>query len=429
MIMFLTAVLMFVFSGFVFAGSTVETDINAEMKQGQANTNILDFSSHGDNNEAANLLMPTKQDGSFVAAPQPIYWAERSKDILPRLYKDMGWAIWHGAPFNKIKVRRIKKESKDWLSQEKTDTGEPVIEKAQSDDDEIIGLDYWPKNAIETNSARVAMEKESNILTQALSEALYHAWKPKKAKNVLILYNTKYVSQAEVAAIGTAAVAGAVLNSKTDLVGGAASGTGYGTAKSSIYKEPIFWVIAFDQYDAEPLYIPKEEVVSQPLPPSSATQKVEIVVSAAPSVLPAVSKKTEEEAVEKKDEEKVELSPIADIGFDFDKADIKSAEMEKIKEEAERISEDWQNIIVNSLEVRIIGGASEEGTNQYNLTLGEKRAKNCAIAFTKMLINDFHLPAEQVQLVVKYASAGEHEKEYEGLKKNRRVYFLLAKRI
>jgi outer membrane protein OmpA-like peptidoglycan-associated protein len=375
------------------------------------------------------LLTPTKQDGSFVAAPQPIYGAVKpGDDLIPDFYKKMGWSALVGKPFDKIKVRRIKNEKKWLLGQEETDTDEPVIEKTENDEDVIINFGYWPKNAEETNSAKVAMEKERNIFTQSLSEALYHAWNAKKAKNVLILYNTKYISQAEVAALGTAFVTGAPIGPKSEAasnpVAGMAGGSGFGTAKSYVYKEPIFWVIAFNKYDAEPLYLPppKEENITPAatLPP----QTPPVVEKAAPA--PEVK-------VIEPEKPKIEMAKLPRLYFDTDESVIKNTLRESnITGQLENVQviTDWFVKFVkdnpdSKTKILLLGSADERHTKEHNLILGFSRATNSGeeikaraeiAGVSSQIIKDRLIPV----------SVGEDHPISNLLEKNRSVTVLIA---
>lgn len=65
----------------------------------------------------------------------------------------------------------------------------------------------------------------------------------------------------------------------------------------------------------------------------------------------------------------IETAALRDIRFDFDKYDIRPMEAKVLEDNAR-----WLKANQNAL-VLIEGHADERGTNEYNLALGEKRAK------------------------------------------------------
>jgi outer membrane protein OmpA-like peptidoglycan-associated protein len=391
-------------------------------------------------NESPNLLMPIKQDGSLVTAPQTfLKTTEINDDILPEFYKKMGWAILKGAPFNKTKIKRVKNERKGWLSETVTDTGEDAIEKAQNDEDVIVGLDYWPKDAEETNSARVAMEKEKNILTQSLSEALYWAWYPKKAKNVLILYNTKYVSQADVFALGTAFVTGAAIGPKSDAnnpVAGIAGGSGWGNAKSSVYKEPIFWVIAFSKQGDGPLpeLLPKKAEKIAFSPQSSPPIQPITINITSPSPL-TVGKETrpEEKASELEKNPKIEVIKLPAIYFDTDTSKVAdtlkesnvSGQFANLQIIADWVVKFFKDNPESKEKIWLIGSADERYTNDHNLKLGLARAMSVGEEI-KALAEIAGISSQTIKDRLIPASVGEEHAVSKLLEKNRSVYLLKA---
>ena len=64
------------------------------------------------------------------------------------------------------------------------------------------------------------------------------------------------------------------------------------------------------------------------------------------------------------------LGALKDINFDFDKYDIRPGDAKILDEDAQ-----WMKSNPNSL-VLIEGHCDERGTNEYNLALGERRAKS-----------------------------------------------------
>lgn len=61
---------------------------------------------------------------------------------------------------------------------------------------------------------------------------------------------------------------------------------------------------------------------------------------------------------------------LSDINFDFDKSEIKASEKAKLQANAEWIKAH------SSAAITVEGHCDERGTNEYNLALGERRAKS-----------------------------------------------------
>lgn len=142
------------------------------------------------------------------------------------------------------------------------------------------------------------------------------------------------------------------------------------------------------------------EPIPQPKAPEKVTeQKVESVTA---------SDKTSLYAEEKK-------GMFADILFDYDKYDVK----EVYKPEMRKISE-W--IAKNSsATVSIEGHCDERGTNEYNLALGDRRAKS-----VKDYIISLGVPSSRIETI----SYGEEkpvctEQNEECWAKNRRAHFVI----
>lgn len=64
-----------------------------------------------------------------------------------------------------------------------------------------------------------------------------------------------------------------------------------------------------------------------------------------------------------------EVADLKDVYFDFDKYDIKPTETEALDTSAKWLQQHGGHLVL------IEGHADERGTNEYNLTLGERRAK------------------------------------------------------
>ena len=112
------------------------------------------------------------------------------------------------------------------------------------------------------------------------------------------------------------------------------------------------------------------------------------------------------------------LAALQDIHFDFDKYDIRPGDTKTLDENAK-----WMKANPNHL-VLIEGHCDERGTNEYNLALGERRAK----ATMNYLVAQ-GVQANRITLI----SYGEErplcaEKNEECWAKNRRAHFLVKAR-
>lgn len=110
-------------------------------------------------------------------------------------------------------------------------------------------------------------------------------------------------------------------------------------------------------------------------------------------------------------------SSLKDIYFDFDRYDINDASKPVIKQVAAALSK------TSGIKVIIEGHCDERGTNEYNLSLGEKRA----FAMKEYLLS-LGISSSRIQTV----SYGEekpacNESTEECWAKNRRAHFVLVK--
>lgn len=400
-IFLLVLIVMICFS--VYAGaessdsnSDANADANAVLNYNpQYNTNSKSY-------ESPTLLNPMRQDGSNIFPSHPVYKDDKEDESLPDLYKIQGWKILRGPPFNQgIPWLRIKNERKSWLSQEVSLTGFPASEKISGEDDFVFSLDYYPvgQGIMEVGHSEV-FSKEKTIITQALSEALYHIVDKTKCKYVVILYNSQIVSKGNVKALGSAFVTGVPLgpsDKMNNAVLGLAGGTGIGTAEAYIYRKPLFMVIGFNK------------ISNQPYRSFNA--------SADKSVL-----------MEKPKEDIYPLTNIGDVNFDYNSSDIKEDQKKVIDFAASEVSKYWQKVKENNMVILVLGWTSEEGSEQYNNNLGQERARKTALLFARELKIKGISPEEVIDYI-RFASAGEYKPEFNELSKNRKSNFYLAKKI
>lgn len=385
--------------------------------QSDATISTTDNSSTTVNNPP-QYITPTKLDGSFVAPPQLYYDPRMSEsipeDALPEIYRIEGWKIFYSAPYNNgVKIKRIKAERKAWISDQESATGERVMSDAKAirNSDILVPLPYYPEGANEVSTSKVFMGNEEYIVNQVVSEAWYHAWKKSGgAKYYIILYNSRLVSVARVKAIGSAMVGGITIgpNPTANPVVGAGGGMGFGTAKTHIFKEPTFMVIAFSNKGEIP-----QRLLKKAEPPKELTLVKEEV-------------KKEEARVEIREEI---IFPM--VEFELNKFKLITERQKKpIRAAAKKTAENWEKMKKEGLYVMIVGSCSPEGTANYNDVLGRKRAEEIYKLFSTILIDVYGLPDEEVKERVKFLSAGKNNyPEFEEITKQRNAAFFIAAKI
>jgi peptidoglycan-associated lipoprotein len=109
------------------------------------------------------------------------------------------------------------------------------------------------------------------------------------------------------------------------------------------------------------------------------------------------------------------VADLKDIHFDFDKYNIRPGDAKILEEDAKWMKSNPRHLIL------IEGHADERGTNEYNLALGERRAKSAMNSLVSMGIQ-----ASRITII----SYGEErqtcaEKNEECWQKNRRDHFLV----
>jgi peptidoglycan-associated lipoprotein len=167
----------------------------------------------------------------------------------------------------------------------------------------------------------------------------------------------------------------------------------------------------------KPKPIAAAPVAPPPPAPEPAAPPPPPVAAAPPPPPPAPEPRAPEPPVETARPAPKEFGPVPEmrtVHFDFDKADIKPSEAAILDQDA-----DW--LKGNELLVLIEGHADERGTNEYNLALGERRAK----AAREYLVSR-GVAAERITTV----SYGEErpvctEKNESCWKRNRRDEFLV----
>jgi peptidoglycan-associated lipoprotein len=104
-------------------------------------------------------------------------------------------------------------------------------------------------------------------------------------------------------------------------------------------------------------------------PPPTARQVAAAAVQSAPSASPPAATPTTAPAAAPAPQEFAANPALTPIHFDFDKSDIRPGDAQILDKNA-----DWLKAHPNHL-VLIEGHCDERGTNQYNLALGDRRAR------------------------------------------------------
>lgn len=164
----------------------------------------------------------------------------------------------------------------------------------------------------------------------------------------------------------------------------------------------------------------KEEVVQKD-EPIVQQQTVKQAEPAAPAVVPAApaapaaqpAAPVQEQAAAKA----AEAVSLATVYFDFDKSDLRQDARDALSQNAEALLKK-----IADVKVKIEGHADERGSDEYNMALGDRRAKSAA----KYLVN-LGVKAERISTV----SYGEEKPAVQGSdesawSKNRRAEFLIV---
>lgn len=109
-----------------------------------------------------------------------------------------------------------------------------------------------------------------------------------------------------------------------------------------------------------------------------------------------------------------ETGAFSDVYFDYDSAALNTSEREKIELTAEILNKD------STLQVEVEGHCDERGTSEYNLALGENRARKVAEELIKLGVNPSQLST------ISYGE--ELPLDPNSFAKNRRAHFAVYRR-
>lgn len=165
----------------------------------------------------------------------------------------------------------------------------------------------------------------------------------------------------------------------------------------------------------------KEEVVTkdEPMVQQQTVQQTEPTAqAAAPAAQAAAPVATVAEPVQEQAAAKAAAGvSLATVYFDFDKSDLRQDTRDVLSQNAEALLKQ-----IGDVKVRIEGHADERGSDEYNMALGDRRAKSAE----KYLIN-LGVSADRLSTV----SYGEEKPAVQGndeaaWSKNRRAEFLIV---
>lgn len=166
----------------------------------------------------------------------------------------------------------------------------------------------------------------------------------------------------------------------------------------------------------------KKELVKGEEAPAAAPAPAETATTQAPAKAPVKEEKVREQAVKEAaapatEEAAAQQSQLATIYFDFDSYILSTTARETLTKNAGAMQKD------NSIKLRVEGNCDERGSDEYNLALGEKRAK----AAMNYLVS-LGIPAERFSIISygkeKPVDPGHDEAAWA---KNRRDDFIIIK--
>jgi outer membrane protein OmpA-like peptidoglycan-associated protein len=225
--------------------------------------------------------------------------------------------------------------------------------------------------------------------------SLHKAWeKGKKPKNAIILYKVTPITEGDIKALGLAGVNSTAHagSEPGKSVSSGAFGSGWGSAKSWVWDSCYYLVIFFNKSG-------DNLTASSPKAKKQASK---------------VIKNTREIKTQ-------------NVYFDFDSSEIDSEKQIKTIEYNTQILKDILPKLSQNQKIYIVGCTSDEGSNEYNIILGENRAYEVAKAYAENLQKYFN--PNFVLDKIKFVSMGELFPQYKKLKNNRRTYIIIAEEL
>lgn len=162
---------------------------------------------------------------------------------------------------------------------------------------------------------------------------------------------------------------------------------------------------------------PQVAAAPPPPPPAAPAPPPPPPPPPAPAPAPAPAPLTEEQIFAKKTLEQLNSErPLADVFFDYDRADVRAEARPALQANA-----DWMKKWT-STQVTVEGHADSRGSSEYNLALGTRRA-----ASTKEYLVSLGVPANRLTVVSKGKESPFCQEETEACwQQNRRGHFIIT---
>jgi len=351
-----------------------------------------------------------KLDPTYVSAINAYYPDNKGSGELPQLERDFSWGIWSGTihNLNGIRIGDLHSMSRKANTETIFSDLEAKDQVGTDPDDIVVPLNYYPfsPGLRQVAISKVFASKEKFVYESELFESIKEIVSNKRCRFFTVLYNKDLVTLSGAKGIGLSMILGTILGPNKEAgnhVGGLGSGTGFGSAKGKVWRQPVFKVIGWNMYVS---YEDSKEFRNKGYDPS---------------LLSKSSVSVEEIRLER-------------IKFDWNSADIYYTELPKIEAYADYIN---SRKLEAGQHWSIEAGASNEGEKGYNAALGEKRAYNVAVVVARYLHHAHGWPFEKVremlrshtkgELYPKFAEAGQPGKET--ISPNREAYLVIVTRV
>ncbi len=325
-----------------------------------------------------------KLDPSFIAP-------------LPPIYVNEGWEIWVNPFFHShgITDEMLERLRRPLLSQHVA-----VWAAAPESAEKVMPLRAYPRGEDIVELGYVQVEGRMDAPEEeAVMEAIYHARLETKTSHVLVLKRHKYVSTGSVISLGVVmnayrAIGPNGLEDEKLISGG--GGSGIGSSKAWVAKNPCFRVIAFNKAGDPPAPAPA------PAPAAAAE-------SAKP--LPPAE---------------YYVSKHVPIFFAFDESKIRPVYMERnnelaIEDVALAVKKAHADLLKKGEKIFFLGGADIRGPEGHNDTLGMERGKSVMMAVAALLKAQHGFTDADLRGLLRFGSLGARQPQFEEHHLNRRV--------
>lgn len=342
-----------------------------------------------DNSEFKSLESPIVSNLAPYTNVPSLY--RNQSDIKTSLDQDNNTKFLDKLMFkNKIKMKIMEAYSYHYFFNRAVSTGEIAIDRSDENlcflEEVPVGDDVWP-------TATIRIEKEEGIesFDRVICTALKQAYdKSDKSKYFTIKYEISDYSQVGNKGIGGGATITKDTGGATALSGGMS--LGMSKAKGNVFKGGYYEITFWNRGKSA-------------------------LVSSAPKV-------------DKKPSRNLDLTEIEskEVFFAFDSYEINDPKQIAAIEFNIQLIAEKINKLGPGKKIYVIGGTSEEGTDDYNIKLGKNRAKTVASLYSQGLIN-LGISEDVILNKLRYVSMGEVFPNYQKLDSNRRVWLLIGNKM